>query len=390
MLETVLKTESQHLPAHWLPLLAHLAGAADLPRFWDALIPVLAKVVPHHTAFMWADYLDAGISTKPAVIFEAPYQGRPADFWEGRRKYHLTDRYLHDHAGLKLYRMTDVVPRSRILKSEFYHRFMQPDGWEYAVTLAFWEKRELRAALALYRTEEQGDIAPEEYAELESLHPFIEGVLFRLLEQDREKALHARVEEFVRGLPVGLILLDWDLQPVFVNDEGYKQAFLWIHGAVRPWGLHYRKDFRVPRELHRICEGYRRSWLEHHVPGQGLHDAQIERVMHSANPEMHAVVSTQSERIISAHRPNFLIRFEGLGSHAHEAFTPSGEQLKLLAQLTPAERQVAILVLEGLSNQEIALRLHRERCTVKDHLSHIYGKLGIRNRTQLASLLSQR
>ena len=53
--------------------------------------------------------------------------------------------------------------------------------------------------------------------------------------------------------------------------------------------------------------------------------------------------------------------------------------------LTRAERDVAMLAGQGHSNDEIATRLFVSRNTVKTHLAHIYVKLEIRNRTQLAA-----
>jgi predicted ATPase/class 3 adenylate cyclase/DNA-binding CsgD family transcriptional regulator len=51
--------------------------------------------------------------------------------------------------------------------------------------------------------------------------------------------------------------------------------------------------------------------------------------------------------------------------------------------LTPAERDVAQLVCEGLANKEIAARLFVSPRTVQAHLSHTYAKLGITSRVQL-------
>ena len=53
--------------------------------------------------------------------------------------------------------------------------------------------------------------------------------------------------------------------------------------------------------------------------------------------------------------------------------------------LTPTERRVVSLATEGLSNPEIAERMFIARGTVKVHLSHIYEKLDIKSRTQLAA-----
>ena len=55
------------------------------------------------------------------------------------------------------------------------------------------------------------------------------------------------------------------------------------------------------------------------------------------------------------------------------------------ASLTPAELEVVRLVSEGLRNDAIARRLFIAPGTVKVHLSHIFAKLGITTRTELAA-----
>ncbi|WP_299697784.1 LuxR C-terminal-related transcriptional regulator [Hydrocarboniphaga sp.] len=57
--------------------------------------------------------------------------------------------------------------------------------------------------------------------------------------------------------------------------------------------------------------------------------------------------------------------------------------------LSKRERQVAAALLEGLSNRDIAARLHLTEQTVKWHLWNLFQKLGVRNRTGAARLLSQ-
>jgi DNA-binding CsgD family transcriptional regulator len=58
--------------------------------------------------------------------------------------------------------------------------------------------------------------------------------------------------------------------------------------------------------------------------------------------------------------------------------------------LTPTELDVVRLAVEGLNNPDIGARLFMSRGTVKTHLSHVYAKLGIANRTELATLAAGR
>jgi DNA-binding CsgD family transcriptional regulator len=54
------------------------------------------------------------------------------------------------------------------------------------------------------------------------------------------------------------------------------------------------------------------------------------------------------------------------------------------ASLTPTERQVVRLLSEGLANNDIAARLFVSPRTVQTHLTHVYTKLGLNSRVQLA------
>src|SRR6266511_3845380 len=58
--------------------------------------------------------------------------------------------------------------------------------------------------------------------------------------------------------------------------------------------------------------------------------------------------------------------------------------------LTPTELEVVRLVVDGLSNLEIGRRLFMSRGTVKTHLSHIYAKLGVAIRAELATRTTAR
>jgi DNA-binding CsgD family transcriptional regulator len=61
-----------------------------------------------------------------------------------------------------------------------------------------------------------------------------------------------------------------------------------------------------------------------------------------------------------------------------------------LAALTPTELDVVRLVGEGLGNKEIGARLFVSPRTVQTHLTHVYAKVGLTSRVQLAQEAARR
>ncbi len=55
------------------------------------------------------------------------------------------------------------------------------------------------------------------------------------------------------------------------------------------------------------------------------------------------------------------------------------------SSLTPAERTITRLVAEGLSNPQIGERLYVSRRTVQTHIAHVFAKLDLSSRAQLAA-----
>jgi DNA-binding NarL/FixJ family response regulator len=55
-----------------------------------------------------------------------------------------------------------------------------------------------------------------------------------------------------------------------------------------------------------------------------------------------------------------------------------------LAELTPREREILSLIAQGANNREIAQTLFLSEKTVRNHVSNLLSRLGLRDRTQAA------
>lgn len=76
-------------------------------------------------------------------------------------------------------------------------------------------------------------------------------------------------------------------------------------------------------------------------------------------------------------------------SHRAPSAAASADNKPLLEPLSETQRAILRLVAEGLSNRDLAARLAITEGTAKWHLNQIYGKLGVRSRTQAVALARQ-
>ena len=91
----------------------------------------------------------------------------------------------------------------------------------------------------------------------------------------------------------------------------------------------------------------------------------------------------------TAHDQFTSMGMDGFAERARRELLGTGEKLRKRSvesrdDLTAQERQIAQLARDGLSNPEIGARLFLSPRTVEWHLHHVFTKLGIRSRQQLA------
>jgi DNA-binding CsgD family transcriptional regulator len=84
---------------------------------------------------------------------------------------------------------------------------------------------------------------------------------------------------------------------------------------------------------------------------------------------------------------------EAFEDRARRELLATGETVRRRADehrddLTPQERQIALLAGGGLSNPEIGAQLFLSPRTVEWHLGKVFSKLGLRSRRQLRTALA--
>lgn len=78
-----------------------------------------------------------------------------------------------------------------------------------------------------------------------------------------------------------------------------------------------------------------------------------------------------------------------LSPSAFHAFLKRGRGTHKIGKLSRRELQILSQVAQRMSNKDIGSRLHIDRRTVKNHLTHIFAKLGVSDRQHAARLLFQ-
>lgn len=189
----------------------------------------------------------------------------------------------------------------------------------------------------------------------------------------------AHYAAMLEDVPVGLLLLDTSLQPLWFNNEAARACAVWNHGERRGNALRARSEFRVPPALIEACR------VRLAEPPEASHAPQVvsdhARGLH-ARIHLHQPADLRQP-------PAFHVQLDYRRPRGdrHRSLSPGA--VALLARLTEREREVAIRVREGLRTAEIATELRRSPLTIKTQLASIFAKLDVRGRTRVAALLNR-
>lgn len=352
-----------------------LHAANDAEPLWRAVRGLLREAVPAHRVTLFLGHL----GQNPArLVFTDPPIADAAAWFRARAERNPFSRHIDAHRGLRWYRFRDVLARSW-RATEFGRRFAAAEGWDKGVSFLFWRRGVVTAMYSIYRAPGQPEFGESEIAVLLRLQPHIGVAIERVRVLHDERLSRRGLEEFNRRLPVGVLLLDWDLRLVFGNDEGFALAAEWNLGPAGARALKGRACFTVPEAVRALVE----AWRAELGADPGL-ETLAPRGRPVAHPDgvLRAEVTALAGAGDRLARPRFLVALERVAGAAE-----TDPRVGRLRSLSAREREVAELVCEGLSNAEIAQRTGKSALTVKTQLHAVFTKLGVKSRAKLIALL---
>jgi DNA-binding CsgD family transcriptional regulator len=143
----------------------------------------------------------------------------------------------------------------------------------------------------------------------------------------------------------------------------------------------------IPSQILDRCRVLKQRWARTRRANALQVGCEEEQVHHPRKPRLRATIHLKQLKLAGVARPHFLVQCEDLRGQTASGAAPRNSRLPHLAQLTRREQEVAGLVCDGRSNQEIADNARLSVPMVKKHLHAIFRKLEVPSRSRLMTLM---
>lgn len=356
-----------------VPHLSTLRDALNLVDLWRATVALLDAALPN---FHYVAALPCVEDRPIFVISTVPGQDEPG-YWD---KFLSCEpplaRVIAANPGMGTAYLNDHWSDAELAKAPFCQKIMEPEGWWYAAGFLFWGDSGFVGHLGMNRTLEQGPYLPHEREMLEELQPHVAAAVSRVAAFDAERAKRAALEEVLKQQPDGMVILDWELRPVFRNRAA--------DDFCRRWNDPQDKaGAELPAEVAQAA-GNLLSGSESLLrqPPAGKVGPPVTEIFHRKIDGLQARIRLLHPREKQAIKPHCLIEFS-------RVLDRPGYKPTASFSLSMAERRVADLVAQGKSNSAVAAELHLSIHTVRAHLREIFSKLNLRHRSELSAALAR-
>jgi hypothetical protein len=242
-------------------------------------------------------------------------------------------------------------PNKELRRSAFYREIMQPLGWRHSVALCFWGDPPAEMpvfVLSADRSENQSDFSDHEVAALRGLHPFLDGAVNRLHEREAATTVHDSIAMAMRDGAPGFAILDRNLLLVQANPIARQLCAAWLADAATE-AENSSPTWDFPPVLQTACRELHHAWqslLRADPDAAGI--LRDRPVVHPRVPGLTARITLVCPNTADLVEPMFVLELDRR-VHGVTLDTPD-RSVALLQKMTAAERAVAMVLADGLSN----------------------------------------
>lgn len=346
-----------------------LMRAASFQELFDTALPSLCDALNAPMAnfmvaqpdcagdydYRWAGRI-RGIDPSSVDLYLDQYRTADPLFRQSGADLQVTDHVVG---------MLSSVDQRSFLRSRFYQEFYRPRAIRWELSLTVRAPCGTRGSMGFCRSQDMQDFTQEDVAKLRALVPAIICSISRLSAL-RQRLDEASLTDILAGSVCAepVVIVDAAGEPVFVNDLA--RALLSTTSSRRKATRANR--YNLPDRIWPVCQSLQARLLSNSLePLQHVERMQI--------PDGD-VVSTDITLVkCSVGGPRFLVR---LGREHSAEMT--GRRLESLG-LSRRRLAVARLLVDGMSNPQIAAALHISVRTVENHLREVFAKASVHNRT---------
>ncbi len=351
------------------------SSSLDLVRFWQSCLNSFKPFRPYASCSLFFDFDGfQPLCAKHHLLRDARLAARPGTGLA------VAGPYLETHPRHRIYTYSQIVHEDPSVTLRRLQQEPEPD-WDEFVQMAFWHEGRVEAVLNIAWSREYGRLSEDELQVFEQLYPLIDAGLHTLQDLEVERLRGAAMERSINTGAAASMLLAEDGSLLYCSPEAHRHCLNWNRGLLP--GMPMR--LYLPDGLPLLLEEALQS--SPGLPRYGQ-EGTLARIDHPLIPGLALQVDVDWHAHGIRRRPCYAVSFVGHdGRQSLQAPAPASDSAELLQRLTPRERVVALLVAEGLGNDEIARRLNRSRRTVESQLISIFRKLEVRTRLQLLRVL---
>ncbi len=328
--------------------------------------------------FLFPNDRNSGIDLKRSFNLrpQKAFLSRYADyFWRHDPVYNAE---LSSEQHTLAFRMQDIIPYKHFVKLKYYSDFLQPQNLFSELIVRLFFKSFFLGAISLFRSKNKPLFNKEDIRKAELLIPYIVNVIDvgdMFSKGFEEQKL---LEKWLESQAEGVILLDPNFRTLYFNSRAGYYCFQ-LSGRKTPAAPDGSfNDIEIPDVIIQDC---RCLAMSHRgiksIPGYD------NRIVNLANQKRyHLQYFTFAPEPAENARPGTIIIINDLSR-----YNDIEDIIVSHGKLSSREAVVARYAGMGWTNKEIADSVYSSPFTVQNQLKKVFEKTGLKNRTQLASLM---